>query len=429
MLPSEEDIEADARPALLIRRTDLPAPLDHPTLSYFGGLPKLPPDVEWPRAEVAADVEEETVALTFVAQIDVSELPQFEGRSLLPEQGTLFFFCSSAFEGESNPPCSVLYHPESAAAFPQRQPPPDLMPLAGEGGDYQAKWLKKETDLYSCVEFKYPVSFLPFNDYSCGEDSAGEKLLQKSLCDALGPSESNDAALRTYAEADVFAKDEDWPFNWQLVVHVVRSIIDHLESDLRGDVHWKPMKNESREMLPSCLAGAKEWLKRAASFPPFDLPDQAAKESFRSWWTGVVHTYKKLGDDVLTYAFLFPNDLQNAIAHNVKLLAVHSENMLARAPRKYVSNFQRQNRWVTPSENTGVFGRFSIAIHQMLGYGVNVQGAPEERIDSVLLLQLQGDDVFFPWHDNGGCVLQLWIERDALLRRDFSDVEATLECD
>jgi hypothetical protein len=45
------------------------------------------------------------------------------------------------------------------------------------------------------------------------------------------------------------------------------------------------------------------------------------------------------------------------------------------------------------------------------------------------LLQIQGDDAFFNWHTNCGCVLHFWIGRDALSTLDFSEVEATLECD
>src|SRR5262249_27796821 len=61
-VPSEEEqLQAGARTAILLRRADLPVSLDHPALSFIGGLPKLPSHFDWPRAEVAADAEEETV--------------------------------------------------------------------------------------------------------------------------------------------------------------------------------------------------------------------------------------------------------------------------------------------------------------------------------------------------------------------------------
>ena len=76
MARSERDeIEETALPAMLVRRSDLPVPLSHPSRSFFGGLPKLPPQFDWPTAEVRAYKELETVALSFVAQIDLAEVP------------------------------------------------------------------------------------------------------------------------------------------------------------------------------------------------------------------------------------------------------------------------------------------------------------------------------------------------------------------
>ena len=74
-MSERDEIEETALPAVLVRRSDLPVPLAHPARSFFGGLPKLPPQLDWPTAEVRADEALETVALTFVAQIDLAELP------------------------------------------------------------------------------------------------------------------------------------------------------------------------------------------------------------------------------------------------------------------------------------------------------------------------------------------------------------------
>ena len=106
----KEQLGAGARNAVLVRRSDLPVPLAHAAPSHFGGLPKLPPEFEWPRAEVRAEVKTETVALTFIAQIELSELSGMG--SVLPQSGTLYFFCSSHFE-DGSPPCRVFYSPLS----------------------------------------------------------------------------------------------------------------------------------------------------------------------------------------------------------------------------------------------------------------------------------------------------------------------------
>jgi hypothetical protein len=302
------------------------------------------------------------------------------------------------------------------------------MPLAGEGGDYQAKWLQKVTDLHACVEFKYPVSFIAYKDYRFKNDTIGGDLLVRSLCDALGPGVPQDTSLRLVRDADVLARDEDWPFNWSLVKHVIRAVISRIEKDWRPNPYLKPTKEETQGTLLNLLAAANQW-QDSAAHPPFLSPDPTQKARFRWWWANVVPTYKGLKRRGQTYEFQFPDDVAKAIAHNVKLLAEQGEEALAQAPHKYVEDFARRNHWTTPRVGAGRDRFFSVAIHQMLGHGKSAQNAREEHRDDVLLLQLHGDDAFFPWHDNCGCVLQLWIEKGALLERDFSSVQATLECD
>ncbi|MEL6498718.1 MAG: YwqG family protein [Planctomycetota bacterium] len=70
--------------------------------SQFGGLPELPTDFEWPMG--SEDY------LEFVAQIDLSELPEFEGRELLPSSGVLAFFLDVACDwGEFDLPVACHY--------------------------------------------------------------------------------------------------------------------------------------------------------------------------------------------------------------------------------------------------------------------------------------------------------------------------------
>ena len=85
-LSERDEIEETALPAVLVRRSDLPVPLTDKARSFFGGLPRLPPQFEWPTAEVRANEILETVALTFVAQIDLAEVPG-AGWSPLPKRG------------------------------------------------------------------------------------------------------------------------------------------------------------------------------------------------------------------------------------------------------------------------------------------------------------------------------------------------------
>ncbi|WP_349630520.1 DUF1963 domain-containing protein [Bradyrhizobium iriomotense] len=429
MARSERDeIEQTARPAVLVRRSDLPVPLTYPARSFFGGLPKLPPQFDWPTAEVRVYRELETVALTFVAQIDLAEVPG-AGWSPLPTRGTLYFFCSSVFCGEGHPPCRVLYSPTDGSAYPDRAPPPDLMPLAGTNGDYQVKWLDPNLDFHSKVEFKYPVSFRLFRDFYFREDSVGGELMVEELCKALGPGEPHESDLLQFRRLTEYEKDEDWPFNWLLITYVVRSVLSHVQGDLTGGYYGKPLTDEATMELKRLRAGAIGWLERCRGLTPMDDVDPESKASFRSWWFDVAHAYKELDGKVPTYVSTIAGDLGNAINHTIRCMATQDVDISDHAPPSYVANLARQNHWKTPTERDGKYRHFNTALHQMLGYGSTWQEATEVHLEDVLLLQMEGDLAFFNWHSDIGGVLHFWIDRDALAQRDFSKVAATFESD
>jgi uncharacterized protein YwqG len=427
--PETEELGADVT-AVLVRRSDLPAPLAHPARSFFGGLPKLPPEVDWPQADVTAADEPETVALTFIAQIDLSELPDFGEKSLFPPTGTLYFFCSSVFEDEGRPPCRVFYYAGNADRLPERAPPPDLMPLAGKGGGYQVQWLDPATDFHSKVEFKYPVYFLPFRDFGFQNDPVGGERLVESLCEALGPGVPKQNDLLMHRTADGFATDEDWPFNWGLITLVIRSVLCLVRDDLEPSP-WRrtPLSDEAQAVLRDIEANAHGWMARSARMPPLENVDGDTKSAFRAWWADVVLTYGRMQAQVSAYPSTFARDLGDVINHAVRYATAQDEAALAAIPRKYVANLEQQNHWKTPDAKEGQRRFFSTPVHQISGYGSSWQDAPVEHCDDVLLLQIQGDLAFFNWHANTGCVLHFWIDPDALSERNFSAVEATLEGD
>ncbi|MDF0520459.1 DUF1963 domain-containing protein [Bradyrhizobium yuanmingense] len=292
-LSERDELEETARPAVLVRRSDLPVPLTHPARSFFGGLPRLPPQLEWPTAEVRANKTLETVALTFVAQIDLADVPG-SGWSPLPKRGTLYFFCSSVFVGEGHPPCRVLYSPTGGGAYPDREPPPNLMPLGGTDGESQVRWLDPVLDFHSKVEFKYPLSFLPFLDFYFLEDAVGGELMIEELCRTLGTGVQHESDLLQFRTAAEYEKDEDWPFNWLLISLVVRSVLAHVSRDLTRGYYGKPPTDEAAAELKRLRAGAIGWLERCRGLTPMDDVDPEMKASFRSWWFNMTKTYGKL---------------------------------------------------------------------------------------------------------------------------------------
>jgi uncharacterized protein YwqG len=428
--PNREELEAQAQCAVLVRRSDFPSPLSHPARSYFGGLPRLPVELDWPTGDVPDENRINAVsALTFVAQIDLSEVPKIEFNPL-PETGTLYFFCSSIFCGEPEPPCRVLYHHATGDAHPERKPPPNLMPLGGDDGEYQVKWLDPTSDFHSKVEFKYPISFHPFRDFPFQEDLVGGELLIESLCEALGPGEPFKKDLLIFRSLEEYQADPDWPFNWMLITHAARSMIHHVQDELRPSPYRDPLRDEIRDLLQHIEVEANHWLDRSTRSAPLELVDAGSIEAFRTWWIEIVRKFEGMDRRQLAiYTSAIQDDLGHAIDYGVKYMASQGEQALAHVPRNYVENFKQRNHWKTPDDGQGACRLFWTAVHQILGFGSSWQDAPIEHRKDVLLLQVQGDSAFCGWHENCGCVLHFWISREALSNLDFSEVEATLQCD
>lgn len=427
MTDDREELEAHARMAVLVTRSDLPAPAADRTRSFFGGLPQLPDNVDWPIAEVRGVHGTETVALTFMAQIDLAELPRSAVRSLLPSTGTLYFFCSSIFEDEGRPPCRIFYHPGRADALAPAKPPQDLMVLGGEGGGYHVKWLDPARDVHAKVEFKYTLSFRPFRDFAFKEDPVGGELLARSLCEVLGPGDPKEPDLLANRRADDFAADEDWPFNGLLMTYATRSVLGHVRSDLAPSSYRKPLDDDTKQILRGFEASANSWLEQCERSVALQSVDPSTRAAFRTWWVGIARSYAEFRGRVWTYPHQFPKDIAGAINHTIRHMAAHGDPALA--PAKYVDNLRKANRWKAPTARDGQYRFFSTAVHQIGGYGNSWQDAPEEHRAEVLLLQIHGDETFLGWHANSGCVLHFWIARDALAALDFSAVEATFECD
>jgi uncharacterized protein YwqG len=119
-LPFKQELADLVRPSVSLEsRAAFPGSLPV-GVSRLGGLPVLPADMAWPSWQGQPQ--------SFLAQINLSELPPFRDRNLLPEGGLLFFFYDSAqstYGGSASDRGSfaVLYSAHSGPAMR-----PDQMP-------------------------------------------------------------------------------------------------------------------------------------------------------------------------------------------------------------------------------------------------------------------------------------------------------------
>lgn len=84
--PYAEQIERLLRPTVYLRTApeQKAAPLG---ASKLGGAPDMPPEFEWPHYN--------ETPLSFLAQINLSEVKPYDLENLLPEAGMLYFFCTT----------------------------------------------------------------------------------------------------------------------------------------------------------------------------------------------------------------------------------------------------------------------------------------------------------------------------------------------
>lgn len=405
---SEEEVRATARPAIFLRRASLPAPLDDPGRSYFGGLPRLPAELAWP--------EKGEHALTFLAQIDLAELPVIDAAAL-PRTGTLYFFSDANSECPEGDDGRVLYYAGDASRVPLRTLPSNIRRY-GIGGEIWP-WLPDDS-LWTQTTFRLPIEFVRFDSFSGwipsphGLPPHTAKRVAEVLaaeCDRVcGPDDAPLDSPRDSPWEDLARDTDAWPFAWVAIEFGARSFIHSVDEAARR-AEAKSVSADYARMRQAM----QPWLERSRTEAPHSLVDDATRAKFLAEWRALVAEHNRVSYAVKIFSHDPLRDLRNVVMAACYVCASHGASQLI--PDVYRSALERWNDV-----------RRTFPQHQMLGYGLSVQSAAYERVDQVLLLQIKGD-IGLGWHSNNGCVLQFWITPEQLAERAFQAVDLTLECD
>ncbi|GFE84845.1 hypothetical protein GCM10011487_68450 [Steroidobacter agaridevorans] len=416
-------LEPRMRPAVILRRSGLPVRGNHPARSFFGGLPRLPPELSWP----VIDVHEGTASPMFIAQIDLAEAP-LPPDTPMPRSGTLFIFYDASNDAPNDDEAVVLYHPCAGNEFPER-PPTHSVQFWLDGG---WQWLEPSDDPPRGIGFKYPIEFVAFTSYC---DYVGAE--NYNPLDPIETPDARELLLNELEEKLAHERVEPWPgyfheavkaagsqwlFVWGVILHSARGVYHEIDT-----IYDFKLRNQPPEVLAE-LARLKEiaasWVQRArehAISEPCDL--QTQKEYDQVWKSleaaAQALQRKKFYLDIRKY----PASATHLVCN---LCATESEDALARIPESFRKCLEAEARWDFQKDPRRLTR--PRAIHQMLGYGESVQSGPLEHDSDVLLFQMKGD-VGLEWFQNIGCVLQLWITPEALAKREFGKVRMGLECD
>jgi hypothetical protein len=399
-LPTEEEIRATARSAIYLQRAALPVPLDHPGRSYLGGLPRMPAGLAWPEIE-----KHGRHALTFLAQIDLAELPVVES-SPLPRSGTLYFFGDMNDEAPETSDCRVLYYAGNTARVPIRELPPNARPY-GAGGE-PWPWLPEEST-WAKTGFRFPLEFTLFDsvrDYFVKEYSGMPPMRNKDAFKQLMTEEFT----RRFGQRETPPRDQwrvlnddrdEWPFAWAAIEYGARSMV---RAVAEGAAEFQRIGD-----------AASKWVERAARETPYARCDDATRMTFLQEWRALTAGLDSISKGRKVYGSDPARDLW-------KVVMAACYTCASNGATDVIPGMYRQalEKWNDPS--------ITFPNHQMLGHGEKVQWAPVQYAQHILLLQLFGD-LGIGWHSNDGCALQFWISPEAARRAAFESVEMTLDCD
>jgi hypothetical protein len=373
---------------VLLSPTYPPTGQDLDRFSHLGGLPSLPPGMEWPRAANGAPFH-------FLAQIDLATVPasgivDFRGRPLpeFPRQGALYFFADcTTFGIWERPEAShrVLYAPDLGGACPVR-PPPDLMPHnvpdAGVLAHTHAPYCPGVTPRPLVLLPHVPLSLI---------DMASVPPPNKPVTEALRDRSSLRAPWTALLDAG-------FPWRWLLLERMAISMdAAASQQQLPGDV---------RE---TCLA----WHQRASTEDPLAKVPTAVADELCNW----LRRLAARQTDAQLYGIRHYVELCSWEAIRAAWPFIAFSGDLSGIPSELV-------QYLRPMEQspTGDYGH-----HKLLGDAISVQAIQMADENNVLLLRLDSDETLgFCWGDAG--ILHIAVSRDDLAARNFARTHLNADC-
>lgn len=395
--PNEPHFADKRRTRLIIHRASTPSPNDAST-SYFGGLPRLPPEFAWPtvpRRQEDGDGDGPVVP-TFIAQIDLSTLPFWRGRELFPDTGTIYVFCNTQFCDVGDPYCRILYYKGSSATLPERPPPPGLMRVGGTYDYHARSWLCDDDPLVG-VDHKFGLHF---------------EWVPRKLPDHEHPPFDHPewcVAHRLYSTHPLLMRS--WP-QTPLYTQTLRAGLiaqaQCTKTNYNGEL-WAGYEDlmELVHAMPQC------------SGEPFRLLGDAERCSFRRDFAGFAERLSQGSEGAARFS-----------GGSYGLSKLIDETAFWCTARGFAKgDFDKgteSGELHAAMESAAARWRHWKWPNQVLGAGTVVQNAPYDHAGEALLLQVSGVD--FLAGSATDCVLQFWVPASELKAGNFGNTIATLEC-
>jgi uncharacterized protein YwqG len=428
-----ETIERARRARLAIKHV-FPPRLPQRSMSYFGGLPIVPEEFDWPTIH---NRDGRLERLTFMAQIACADLPAGPAREMFPDKGYLYFFAPMVDTfGPDAAHFVVRYEPRRAT---QKWEPLD-MPFTGKiepDDSMDLIWRGKRTH-YDRVEIEFGWIEEPSDDEVAARGDEGhafqvaEKIRAERLEAFFGPPPAPSSLLSVYQKP----KDTLWtpyagfPINWK-TARIVRKFVEAYHREETEDVANRlKALGEVAEDHPE--ARRLRTLQRELS-----MYQSKMSTAFFPTISARAKDYESPPVEVKTQILAFLEDLRiNGMPSSKERTYLHLRLPLV------------LNQWLATAAIHGAEGaltdpdgaalvppdvvaamahRHTARKHQMLGEGEVVQVAAGEMKDRYVLLLQLGPDAALDWTRGEMGPLQYWITPEDLAAKQFENTVLTIE--
>jgi hypothetical protein len=416
------------RPAVALLRD---FPVRHPTLarSWLGGCPMAPSSFEWPRHRRADGV---SVPLTFVAQVDCGDLPDFADRALLPRDGALLFFI-----GFGDEVAAVIHQAGPTQDWVQHRAPHDAPPVLGDGACDAFAWIAYTTDAAQRLPrafIQWPIrlaaieTFRPNPFDGSGDVEAEAEYERRSVASGQASIVAAAGEVPDWRDLGPGMKAQDitawrpfdgFPQSWQAIEWAAGAMLYELVV-LSG---WG--KRPLSEAWKRVEAQAHQWVAEARCRDGMTAPSTADVERFWQWLDAIAARPVGAGENRLRNR---PFQLVNRALESIASFAaeaslVHSREAAARVPRTAVERLRARHH---PLRRSPEHGYIDVQLqHQMLGQPLLIQD-PEYAADHLLLLQLVYDPAM-SWLFGDVGAYQFWITEQDLRAGRFDQAKLTFE--
>ncbi|MFN3625223.1 MAG: DUF1963 domain-containing protein [Hyphomicrobium sp.] len=481
---SDEKLEERVRSAIVVTERDsiLLEPVYPPnhtlgSKSYFGGRPRLPADILWPVSEIIVDHERRkqangewrlepvtrAVASTFIAQIDLSELPESISTSL-PRSGTLYFFIDTATEDlifDSVPGTGgrVVYWPGDSATVAERPEPDDLAPCFGKEWTFAFRWLAPiqsearqpprsfpKWGVCSRVVKTLDIT-LPFERIlrGGGSDESSEQkaereqhnqrvnilskcygeLLQarrKLVLEQLPRGPNRNYFVHREGGLRVWRGGEGYPYAWIDIEVFCGTYLADLNDKLRrrpAGQRSELISSREEDEFSRIAAEARDWVERGTEVGRFTAVDDATRQEFGQWYDQIIARSSDSTSDPRHWTTL-QGCIAEAYRIGPRLCLAHSPEAASLVPDAWCEHQRWQ--WAIrykryEGSNYELDDRF--VQHQLLGPRDHEISATQQSRRTVPLMSLDSQDgLFWKWGDVGS--IEFRIPETDLAGMDFS---------